>query len=585
MKRRLAAILAADVVGYSRLMRADEEGTIAALLSMRRDLIDPKVIEHHGRIVKLMGDGMLAEFASAVDAVRAAVETQQKVATHNIGLPGDKRIEFRVGINLGDVVIEGDDIYGDGINVAARLEALAEPGGVCVSGKVYEEVRDRLNLAFRDLGEQEVKNINRPVRVWHWVSDPGVPASDGSSAKMHLSMPEKPSIAVLPFDNMSGDPEQEYFADGITEDLITDLSCIRWLFVIARNSTFTYKGKATDVRQVSRDLGVRYVLEGSVRKSANRVRITAQLIDATTSAHIWAERYDRDLIDIFDLQDEITRSVAAAVEPQILAAEGIRARERSEMNLDAWDMVMRALSTYWHMSAEASATAIAILEEATQKHPRYAPARSMLAFALLFSGHMGWSPLAAESRERAARLATEACNSDGQDAWGHIALGYLHALNRDPSEGVLEFTKAINLNPNFAAAYGWRGFTRAHGGQTEDAISDVELSLRLSPIDPQNAIFETAAGVAHYLAGRYEKAAEHAEEGARLRPGFVAAHRVQCAALAQSGRMPEARAAFERVKERQPHVSASVLRATLPYSTPENLEKFIEGLSMAGMPE
>ena len=310
MERRLAAIMVTDVVGYSRLIRSDEEGTLAALKALRTDLIDPKIAEHHGRVVKLMGDGMLAEFASAVDAVRAAVEAQRAVAERNADLPEDKRIAFRVGINLGDVVVDGDDIHGDGVNVAARLEGLAEAGGICISGGVYDQVRDRIDFPFEDLGEHQVKNIDRPVRVWRWVTD-GVAAAGTASADKPLPLPDKPSIAVLAFDNLSGDPDQEYFADGIAEDIITALSKFRWFFVIDRNSSFTYKGKSVDVKQVAEELGVRYVLEGSVRKAGSRVRISAQLIDAATGNHVWAERYDRELADIFDLQDEMTAKSSA----------------------------------------------------------------------------------------------------------------------------------------------------------------------------------------------------------------------------------------------------------------------------------
>ncbi len=340
MERRLAAILAADMVGYSRLIRADEEGTLAALQALRTDLIDPKIAEHHGRIVKLMGDGMLVEFGSVVDAVRAAVEVQQRVSERNAGLPDDKRIEFRVGVNLGDVIIDGDDIQGDGVNVAARVEGLAEPGGVCVSGMVYEGVRDRIDIPFEDMGEQEVKNIDRPVQVWRWVADEGATPPGASAplgASEPLPLPDKPSIAVLPFDNMSSDPDQEYFADGITEDIITTLSKIPDLFVISRNSTFTYKGTAVDVKQVAQDMGVRYVVEGSVRKSGQRVRITAQLIEAATGHHRWAERYDRDLSDIFALQDEITREIVTAVDVELTEGDQIRAWREGAGDMTAYE--------------------------------------------------------------------------------------------------------------------------------------------------------------------------------------------------------------------------------------------------------
>ena len=321
MERRLAAILATDVVGYSRLIRADEEGTIAALKTLRADVIDPKLAEHHGRIVKLMGDGMLAEFPSVVDAVRAAVETQQAVAEHNSDLPKDKWIEFRVGINLGDVVIDGDDIHGDGVNLAARLEALAEPGGICISAAVYDQVRDKLDMPFRDMGEQDVKNIDRPVRVWQWVAGtaPGTAGSPASSSP--LALPDKPSIAVLPFDNMSDEMDQEYFADGLTEDIITELSRFQTFFVIARHSAFVYKGKAVSVQDVGCELGVHYVVEGSVRKAGDRLRVVVQLIEAASGNHIWAERYDRELGDIFDLQDELTQAIVAAIPGRLESAD------------------------------------------------------------------------------------------------------------------------------------------------------------------------------------------------------------------------------------------------------------------------
>ncbi|MCZ6528958.1 MAG: adenylate/guanylate cyclase domain-containing protein, partial [Chloroflexi bacterium] len=506
VQRRLAAIMAADVVGYSRLMGEDETGTLQRLKSLRRQLVQPSIIEHSGRIVKLMGDGLLAEFPSIVEAIQCAVDIQRGMAESEPGLPEDQRIWLRIGVNLGDIIVEGSDIYGDGVNVAARLEGLAEPGGICLSGMVYQSVKAKLDLDFEDLGEQAVKNISEPVRVYRWTDTSAVPVSDTAHAEGALPLPDKPSIAVLPFTNMSGDAEQEYFSDGITEDIITSLSYIHWLFVIARNSSFVFKDKAIDVREVARKLGVRYILEGSVRRANNNVRITAQLIDASTSAHLWASRYDRDLTDIFAVQDEIARSVVAAIEPEILAAEGFRARTRSEKDVDAWDLVMRALSRYWRMSKDDSSAAITLFEEAIENYPEYGPAHSLLAFALLFAGHMGWRDLA-PARERAEQLARKAINIDDLDAWAHIAMGYLHAINRLTEEAVLEFTKAANLNPNFALAYGYRGFALAHAGRSDEAIADVDLALNLSPKEAQNAIFVTAAGVAHYLAGRYDEAA------------------------------------------------------------------------------
>ena len=388
VERRLAAILAADVAAYSRLMGVDEEGTLAALKRYRRELVDPKVTEHRGRIVKTTGDGMLVEFVSVVDAVRCAVDIQRGMGERNADVPQENCIEFRVGINIGDIISDDNDIYGDGVNVAARLEALAESGGIMVSRNVYDQVRDKLSFGFEDLGEQTVKNIARPIGVYHvsLVENAAPIAVKGAAgtAKTEVSSTNRPSIAVLPFANMSGDPEQEYFADGISEDIITGLSKLRWFFVIARNSSFIYKGKAVDVKRVARDLGVRYVLEGSVRKGGNRVRITAQLIDAATNNHIWADRYDGELTDIFELQDEITKKVVAAIEPKLLEAEAMRSQPRSSEDLGAWDLVMKANSLLWRLTKADSDAAIAMLRSATERYPDYSPAHSMLAVALLF---------------------------------------------------------------------------------------------------------------------------------------------------------------------------------------------------------
>ena len=370
--RRLAAILAGDIARYSYLMGIDEEGTLRQLKAHRKKLIDPKIIEHHGRIVKTTGDGMLVEFVSVVDAVRYAVDIQRGMAERNADVAPDRRIEFRIGINVGDIISDENDIYGDGVNVAARLEALAEPGGILVSRNVHDQVRDKLSFGFEDLGEQLVKNIARPIGV-HRVSlaesAPPAMVKSAAAAKTEFSSVDRPSIAVLPFANMSGDPEQEYFADGISEDIITGLSKLRWFFVIARNSSFAYKGKAVDVKRAARELGVRYVLEGSVRKGGNRVRITAQLIDAATGNHVWADRYDGDLTDVFALQDEITKKVVAAIEPKLLEAEGIRSQNRSPEDLGAWDMVIHANSLFWRLTKTEGETAIAILKTGRRALP------------------------------------------------------------------------------------------------------------------------------------------------------------------------------------------------------------------------
>src|SRR5262249_40985548 len=389
--RRLAAILAADVAGYSRLMGDDEEGTLARLKAMRRELADPKIKEHHGRIVKTTGDGLLLEFASVVDAVRCAVEVQREMAERNADVPPDRRLELRIGINLGDIIKDGRDIYGDGVNVAARLEALAEPGGICVSRVVRDQVRDKLDFAFEDMGEQQVKNIARPVRIHRVLlstqSGPSKPVVE-TAKEPALALPDKLSIAVLPFQNMSGDPEQEYFADGMVEEIITALSLIRWLFVIARNSSFTYKGQAVDVKQVGRELGVRYVLEGSVRKAGGRVRITAQLVEATNGAHLWADRFDGSLEDAFDLQDKVAISVAGVIEPALQAAETARSAHRPTNDITAYDLYLRAYAMTLS-SAKQVHEALRLLDQAIARDPRYGPALAWAAFCcqrLLFDG-------------------------------------------------------------------------------------------------------------------------------------------------------------------------------------------------------
>jgi adenylate cyclase len=408
MERRLAAILTADVVGYSRLIRADEEGTIAALRALRANLIDPKIAAHRGRIVKLMGDGMLAEFASVVDAVHAAIEAQRSIIEHNAGLPEKKRIEFRVGINLGDVVIDGDDIQGDGINVAARLEGMAEPGGICVSGMVYEGVRDRIDALFEDMGEHEVKNIDRPVRMWRWVAGAAPSTATSLAFSTPLALPDKPSIAVLPFDNMSGDVEQEYFADGISEDIITSLSKLSGLLVIARNSSFAYKGKAINLQKVASELGVRYVLEGSVRKSGERVRISAQLIDRETGGHLWAERFDRDLTDIFAVQDEVTQEIVSAMAVKLTGDEKIRLPQSATDNLDAYDYFLRGREQFWLFSKEGIAQAGIMLRQAIKLDPNFAPSYTFLSHARIQDYVNHWHAENDHPLEEAFELASTA---------------------------------------------------------------------------------------------------------------------------------------------------------------------------------
>ncbi len=575
IERRLSAILAADVAGYSRMMSADDAGTLAALQAHRAELIDPKIAEHNGRIVKTTGDGALVEFPSVIEAVRCAVELQRGMADRNAEIPHEKRIEFRMGINFGDVIAESGDVYGDGVNLAARLEQLADPGSICLSAKVRDEIMNRVDLPLTDLGAQRLKNIDRPVHVFR--IDSLAPMRTSGL----LPLPDKPSIAVLPFINMSGDREQEHFADGISEDIITALSRIRWLFVIARNSSFAYKERDTDVKRVANELGVRYVLEGSVRKTATRVRITAQLVDARSGAHHWAERYDRDVTDIFVLQDEVAQNVAAAIEPRLLLVEGSRSHNRPPADLDAWELVARAMGRFWRVTRDDVEAAVAMLREAIARYPDYGPGHSMLAFSLVLAGHFGYLPmfevprLAVESARRAVEL-------DDNDPWAYLALGYVAFVARQSDDAVAQFRRAIELNPNFAAANGYLGYAQAFDGRSNEAIENLSLAMRLSPHDRQNPIFMGGTAVAHYLAKRYDQAVEWARKAVQHGPSMTAPYRILCASLAQAGRIDEARAILARARELQPHLSVAWVERMVPY-TPKQLPHFVDGLRKAGL--
>jgi TolB-like protein len=424
MERRLAAILAADVVGYTRLMGADESGTLQRLKAQREDVLEPLIAAHRGRIVKLMGDGLLVEFGSIVDAVVCAVAWQEAVAEKEADRAEATRLRFRIGINLGDVIVDGDDIYGDGVNVAARLEGLAEPAGICLSGDAFRQVRGKTEAQFEDLGEREVKNVAEPLRVYRIAGDGPTAASVPPTAET-LALPDKPSIAILPFTNMSGDPEQEYFADGVSEDIITALSRIRWFFVIARNSSFAYKGQATDVKQVAQELGIRYVLEGSVRKGGNRVRITAQLADGTTGNQVWARRYDRELADIFDLQDEITETIVGAIEPELGKAERERAKSKRPDNLDAWDLYQRGMSHLYRYTKVDLAEAQGLFRSAVELDPNQGPAYSGLAEAYYYEVVYGFADSVADNRERAIEPARRAVALDAEDAGARCTLEHI----------------------------------------------------------------------------------------------------------------------------------------------------------------
>jgi adenylate cyclase len=484
VERRLAAVLAADVAGYSRLMGADEAGTLARLRTHRRELIDPKIAEHKGRIVKTTGDGMLVEFPSVVEAVACAVAVQRSMAERNAAVPEDQRIEFRVGIHQGDIIIEDGDIFGDGVNLAARLEGLAEPGGICVSARVRTDATGKIeDIAFDDLGDQQVKNIARPVHVYR-VRVGGM-ESGTAAAPPPLPLPDKPSLAVLAFQNMSGDPEQEYFADGMVEEITTAISRLPWLFVIARNSSFTYKGRAIDVKQVARELGVRYVLEGSVRKAGNRVRITGQLIDAATGNHIWADRFDGALDDIFELQDRVASSVVGAIEPRLRLSEIERASRKPTEHLDAYDLYLRALAQCYRFTEESFGEAVVLLRQALAIDPSYAPAAASVGWCHANQRTQGWGAVSDDEVAVAvclSRQALETARDDPDTMWRAAMTLSLFAGEMAMAAAVVD--RALTLNPNAATAWMVRGFLHALRNHPEAAIEAIDRAQRLSPLDP-----------------------------------------------------------------------------------------------------
>ena len=578
--RRLAAILAADVAGYSRLMGADEEGTLAELKAIRRELSDPKIKEHRGRIVKTTGDGLLLEFASVVDAVRCAVEVQREMAERNADVPPDRRIQFRMGINVSDIIRDGRDIYGDGVNVAARLEALAEPGGICVSRVVRDQVRDKLAFSLEDMGEQQVKNIARPVRVHRVLLGEG-PSSPkpGAAASMQppLALPDKPSLAVLPFQTMSGDPEQEYFSDGMVEEIITALSRIKWLFVIARNSSFTYKGQAIDVKRVGRELGVRYVLEGSVRKAGQRVRITAQLIDTVADAHLWADRFDGLLEDVFELQDQVATKVAGVIEPALEAAEMRRSAIRPIKDLTSYDLYLRALQETRSGEAAGYIRALELLDQAIERDPRYGPALS-LAARCHFALHLGgWTSTPDANRRQGLDLAARAARVAGDDpvAVGRAAyvLGYFEG---DLNAATALIDHSLELNPSYSDGWRWSGWIRLWAGQPDLAIEHFESALRLNPLEPAQGTL-MGIGVGHFFSRRFEEARAMLLRSLQVHQSWVPSYRFLASCYAHMGCFDEARETVERLR----NMTNVLVPSATQWRNPEHRELFLSGLRLA----
>jgi adenylate cyclase len=582
VERRLSAILAADVAGYSRLMHHDEEATHAKLTALLAGGVEPAIAEHGGRIVKNTGDGFLAEFPSAVEAVRAAMQFQSRIKELTSGDAEGSRILFRVGLNIGDIIVEAHDIFGDGVNIAARLESIAEPGGICISQTVFNHARDKVTFDVEEAGEQILKNIARPVHVYRIIIDPGRQTAMPKSEVPALALPDKPSVAVLPLTNMSGDPEQEFVSDGIAEDVITALSRYPSLFVIARNSSFTYKGRAVDVRQVGRELGVRYVLEGSVRKAGNRIRVTAQLIEAATSNHVWAERYDRDLADVFAVQDELTEALTTALAPAIADAELRRAMRKPPGSLDAWAAYQRGL---WHLgkaTADDDETAEKFFRQAIDLDPTFGGSYSALALYQLQAAALYQKIDLRDAQRSAETLARRAVALDGADAEARSCLGWALQARGEADDALAEIERALSMSPNLAIAHGHRGATLIFAGRPKEGVTALKACIRLDPRDPYLAVRLLHIACGLYFCGEYEASIEAAKRLIRSYPDFPMIYRWSAAALAQLGRTTEAKEELEKAILRAPGAFDMYVRKRAPWFRPEDHAHLVEGLRKAG---
>ncbi|MEO9613104.1 MAG: adenylate/guanylate cyclase domain-containing protein [Nitratireductor sp.] len=585
VQRRLAAILVADIVGYSRMIRADEAATLARLKQLRGELLDPKIDEYGGRLVKSTGDGLLAEFPSAVDAVQYAVDVQDAIAAQTPETD-DEPMCLRIGINLGDVVVDGGDLLGDGVNVAARIEGIAQPGGICISASVYDQVRHKLDLDFEDRGLREVKNIAEPVRTYavhpKSVAHGTVPDADADGNE-RLVIADAPSIAVLPFDNMSGDAEQDYFSDGITEDIITDLSKISRLMVIARNSSFTYKGRAVDVKQVARELGVRHVLEGSVRKAGNRVRVTAQLIDGATGGHIWAERYDRVLEDIFAIQDEITLAIVDELKIRLDLGEKNRLSSTPSANIEAYDLALHGREKLMASVSPASMEeATAMFERARALDPSFVAPHVGLAFAHIMAYTNAWSPDPEASLDYALDLAQKAVELDENDALASRAYAVALLWKRRLDEACAELGRATALAPNDAELLATRGNMLVYMHDADAAVENLEKAIRLDPLYPD--MWLHFLGHAYFMKGEYETAARYLRERILRQPDTDLSRTMLAAAYGHLGRVEEARRLWKEVFEVNPHYSLEQKERVLPYKDPSDWSRFVDGLKKAGLP-
>jgi adenylate cyclase len=588
VERRLAAVLAADVAGYSRLMGRDEERTLAHLKSLRKMLFDPSIAAHRGRIVKTTGDGMLVEFASAVDAARCAVEVQRSMAGQNAEVPQDLRIEFRIGIHVGDIIIDDNDIFGDGVNIAARLEGIADPGGVCISDDAHRQIRGKIEIAFDDIGEQTLKNITEPMRAWHiriaTEAAAGFRSSPSPIRVQDLALPDKPSIVVLPFDNMSAEPGQDYLADGIVEAITAALSCIRSFFVIARSSAFTYKGRATNARDIGKELGVAYLLEGSVQKAGSRLRIIVQLIETEGGAHVWSSRFDGAIDDFFDLEDRITEQVAGALQPSIRIAEIERSRRKRPQDLGSYDYTMRAMPHVWALEKEESFKALELLEKALAIDPEYPLALSLAGWCHAQRSVYNWASDIAGSQAMARSLAERAAEMSGDDSTILAVLGAVHTFVRNYGTARVLLERAVTLDPNAAWAWSRLGWLENYADQPKKAIGIFERAMRLSPIDPMNFNNYAGIGSAHEVAQEYDKAAAFYRRALEERPNANWIYRNLASSLSAAGRIDEANKAFAEMMRSYPDLTVSRFKQAMVFS-PTALNRMAESLQKLGLPE
>ena len=588
VERRLAAVLAADVAGYSRLMGRDEERTLANLKSFRKTLVDPAIVAHRGRIVKTTGDGMLVEFASAVDAARCAVEVQRDMGAQNADVPQDLRIEFRIGIHVGDIIIDDNDIFGDGVNIAARLEGIAEPGGVCISNDAHRQIRGKIDVAFEDIGEQILKNIVEPMHAWRIrladEAPPAIPSSSSPIRVQDLALPDKPSIVVLPFDNMSAEPGQDYLADGIVEAITAALSCIRSFFVIARSSAFTYKGRATNARDIGKELGVAYLLEGSVQKAGNRLRIIVQLIETEGGAHVWSSRFDGAIDEFFDLEDRITEQVAGALQPSIRIAEIERSRRKRPQDLGSYDFTMRAMPHVWAFEKVESAKAIELLEKALAIDPAYPLALSLAGWCHAQRSVYNWAEDIAGSQAMARSLAERAAEISGDDPTILAVLGAVHTFVRNHGTARVLLERAVTLDPNAAWAWSWLGWIENYTDQPQKAIGHFERALRLSPIDPMNFNNYVGIGSSHEVAQEYDKAALFYRRALEERPNASWIYRHLASSLSGGGRIEEANQALAEMMRYYPDLTISKFRQAMVFSS-ATMDRVTDNLRKLGLPD